>query len=400
MQARRKRNARWIGVGVVVGLLALVAWQVRNHWLRNHTTVEFADAGSGLVDQVELSFYPVVFATWELAPPTQLATLTLSGPDGFTTTLSADQILEERAIMTWRAPGRGIGSQVVNLGDEPLRAVLQDPVVTFGRVESASGVPLPSSGVRLTALAGSARGPSLEEQVPDGAGDVAFVKLAEETPFVTVRAEAEGFATTHVDWVVGKDTRQLLVMNPTESIRGRVVLGETGVEPGSLHIVALSLPAVQAAVAADGTFELHGVPMGKRPQLLVHGLPEGITHPETRSAPGARDVVLGLEAERSIAGIVLNLATGNFVAGADVWHDDGPRGSVRTMSDEQGMFVLPGASSSRILVHASVTLSRRVLVETDTIGNQVPKVEIVGLAGAADVLSGPDSVDSLEVLLR
>lgn len=348
---RPRQKSRWeripISVRVAVPVfLVVLGWLGYQQWLASRAVVVFAYAGNP-VPSLQLTLFPVQLAFNAPSPSPELGSIELEGGDSAQgqEVVLPRELVPDAVFVRYSGPGVGTGYVRARVGhDNPvvglgLPASLTGQVVTTTR--SASDAPderAPVADARVLGLGGGEHGIVLSDATTDVDGQFTLDGFDSGLPSLGVRVLAPGYSLLFKDWYL-KDPDPVFSLVPTQPIRGQVTLLE-GVQADSLLVLAKGLPGVQAPVQEDGSFELDHVPPHLKPRLLLYGLPEGFTHPALSARPG--DTGVGLRVLRSafVRGYVADRFTQRPIAGAMVWHEHGPKGSVMAETGSDGSFVL------------------------------------------------------------
>ncbi|GAB4136768.1 MAG: hypothetical protein Fur0037_01550 [Planctomycetota bacterium] len=349
---RPAQKSAWRRIPLSVRLLLFAAAAIAGYlgydWHRHRHAVLRVEAAPGAAEPVlALTFFPFgdMLASPSPMPPTGTAEVRAGGE------IAVDAALcPGRALVRYAGAGTGTGYAVVELGTETLirpapPASVRGRAMVFRPGLGALSDPFePLAGARILALGGSARGVPLAETSSDLDGWFTVEGIAADLGSVALRILDDGYAIDNLDMPIGLEDVELdrnvpkpfLVTVPTVPVRGRVILPD-GVDPARLAVVARGLPGVDAPLAADGSFALDHVPPGVEPRLLVHGLPEDLTHAEVHAS--AKDEVrIAIVPATEIRGWVLDANTRQPIPGAEVFHEAGPMGLVGVTTDPNGAF--------------------------------------------------------------
>lgn len=333
---------RYVVPLLLLGSAALGGFRL---WQQNHVTVRFVGVGDG-VPELQLTVFPEQSAYLTPSPPPRLGEIALPAGRSASVTLGSD-LVPQRAVVQYAGAGIGSGYLHVELG-QPAAAVQLQPAETVMGAVTQQWSEQPVVGARVIAMGGGSHGIPLAETRTTADGSFRLTGFCRGTQGFAVRVLAPGCAVLDHDLPPEAATEPLrLELAATRPVVGRVVL-PPGLASDGLRVLARGLPGVDTAIAADGSFELDHVPEGVSPRLLVYGLPDGFTHDLVRAAAGHRDVRIGVAAAATVRGRVVDGATNTYLAGALVYHLNGPQGMVVTETGPDGSFALgalpPGAS--------------------------------------------------------
>lgn len=366
---RPRQKTRWeripISVRIVIPVvLVLIAWLGYQQWLGSRAVLAFAHQGSA-VPSLELTLFPVQLAFNTPSPPQPLGSLQLEGEESAQRqeVVLPSALTSDAVFVRYSGSGVGTGYVRARVGHDNPVVELRPPASLAGQVVSrtrsaadAGGDVQPVSGARVLGLGGGKHGIVLSEADTDAEGQFTLDGFDSDLPSLGVRVLAPGYSLLFQDWFL-KRPDPVFALVPTSPIRGKVILLE-GVQADSLLVLAKGLPGVQAAVQEDGSFSLDHVPPQLKPRLLLYGLPPGFTHLTVSAKPGDTGVELRVVRAASVRGYVADRFTQRPIAGAMVWHDHGPKGSVRTETASDGSFVLGSVPAGDIPILAQYRSSQ------------------------------------------
>ena len=349
---------------VVPVALVLMVWFGYQQWLGSRAVLAFTHDGSA-VPSLELTVFPVQLAFNTPSPPPALGSMQLEGQEsgGRQEVVLPSELTSDAVFVRYSGPGVGTGYVRARVGqDNPVvelraPASLSGQIVTGARgAADAPGEGEPFSGARVLGLGGGKHGIVLTEATTDADGHFTLDGFDSDLPSLGVRVLAPGHSLLFQDWFL-KQPDPVFSLVPTKPIRGKVMLVE-GVQADSLLVLAKGLPGVQTAVQEDGTFVLDHVPPHLKPRLLLYGLPSGFTHPTVSAKPGDTGIDVRILRSATVRGVVADRFTQRPIAGAMVWHDHGPKGSVRTETASDGSFVLGSVPAGDIPILAQYRSSQ------------------------------------------
>lgn len=326
----------WVLVGCA---LFTVAWQAFRYWEATRIALRFVHQ-AGPIPSLELTFYPDQLAFASLSPPPPLGRLQLAGVAEVA--VGAD-LVPDRAVMTYRGAGIGTGCVYITLG-KPLAPIqLRPPLELRGRVGREQRIwgtawtmaaLQPLGGAEVLALAGDQHGVPLAIALADAEGRFTLAGLDSGLQHITLRVRCAGHVLHHQQVALPPPAELQVSLAPASPIFGRVV-APPELDCRGLRVFARGLPGVDAALDADGHFQLDFVDPDTEPRLLLHGLSSQWAYLPVRAK---RDevVVLRLEGAATVRGHVLDQETGVGMVDVLVWSGDG----VPVRTDSQGRFVL------------------------------------------------------------
>jgi hypothetical protein len=192
----------------------------------------------------------------------------------------------------------------------------------------------------------------LSEARSDDAGEWVIDGLSSSASFFALRVLLPGYAAFERDVQRVEGEPIVAVLQPTEPVRGRVDL-PAGVAAVSLSVRAYRCAGSHAPVQPDGSFVLDHFPPPPTPvRLLVHGLPEGLTHAARHAIAGEEGVTLAIVRSGMVRGVVVTADRDLPIAGAYVQHEHGPRAGAGTYTDANGRFELGGLPAGEVRLDA------------------------------------------------
>ncbi|MCB9870318.1 MAG: hypothetical protein H6836_00910 [Planctomycetes bacterium] len=261
--------------------------------------------------------------------------------------------------LRFHVPGFGVDYRSVELAtDRTYRMQLSEPVTVRGCVRNAHQ---PLAGARVLALGGGPRGVLLAEARTDADGCYRLVGIARAAKWFTFRVLLPGYTMCERDYRLEAKDREAgdrdFYLDPVPPVCG-VVHGPSDLPLDGLEVGALVLGGLRAAVATDGSFELHHLRAGQGVRLLVRGLPPEFTQRAVRAAAGER-VVIEVCRRAELRGKVVSRQARFGLGGVEVWHDDSDRGTEMVRTDASGNFQLQHAPTGSLVLHFAVPAGPR-----------------------------------------
>ena len=384
---QRKERTFWQRIPVSLWILApfaiaSVGWFAYRDWQRSRTVVTFARTDGEKVPQVELELFDDTMSFAMPSPPSPYAKRVLEAGEG--SIVFGPEDLPGSALLRYSGQGIGIGYATISRGEQ-IEVRLAAPAATEGRVGKVSGMYAmglrtlgmePVAGARVVAMGGGERGIALCETVTDAEGRFRLEGFSSDLPMLGIRVLAKDCALAFSNQFLEPGVSFVVPMLATRPLRGRVELPE-GKSAAGLRVLAKGLPGVEAKVAGDGAFELDHVPPNLEPRLLVHGLPNGLTHAQVNAHAGQEGVAIVVQPEVTFRGRVVERMRQAPMGGAMVWHDCGPGGGVTVQADGDGRFSIHGAPPGELVLRAQCSIKNDE-GDTDTLSGERKIVLEVG----------------------